>query len=74
MDFGSVALPAAFAKTPALKEASVDESVVLTAFCVMGFVAEMEICGTRRARYDVLWSISKSGISQGMHKSYRFTP
>lgn len=43
IDFGSVALPAAFEKTPALKEASVEEREVLTAFCEVGFVPDMEI-------------------------------
>jgi hypothetical protein len=46
--FGSVRLPAVREKTPATNDDSVEERVVLTTWFVMGFVAEMDIRGTRR--------------------------
>jgi hypothetical protein len=46
-DLGSVTFPAALEKTPATKEDSVEERVVLTTLFVCGFVAEIAICGMR---------------------------
>lgn len=47
IDFGSVVTTAAFANTPATKEAWVEESEVLTVMPA-GFVASIEIWGMRR--------------------------